>query len=383
MVYLVAKWLFLVASGLVVWGWFLYPLTLWLLVKVTHRKRPHYDPAVRPYVSVVITAHNEEDVIARRIENCLHQSYPADRFEVIVASDHSTDRTNEIVRSFHSPRVRLVESPGRGKSAAQNQAIAEAKGEIIVFTDADPTFAPDTLRQLVLPFSDPKVGCTAGIFVWGSPTPSILRRSRDVYWRYEYFLWSLESLLGIMAWAGGLGMAVRKSIYSPIEAHFGEDSVVPLDVVSRGYRVVDCPEAIAYEDYVGECDAASAARIRMTVRSFRGTLSRLHLLNPFRYPGLTVSIISHKLIRWVTGYLLLIALLCNLALLGSPFFKVLLGIQLTFYVFALLGSLLAQRSHRIPVVSAAYSFCLMQWAMSIGVARAILGKRIVAYQSVG
>jgi cellulose synthase/poly-beta-1,6-N-acetylglucosamine synthase-like glycosyltransferase len=382
MLHIAAKWLFILASALVVWGWFLYPLVLAVL-SVGRRKRPLYDQAVRPCVSVIITAHNEETVIAKRVENCLQQNYPPDRLEIIVASDHSTDRTDEIVRSFRNPRVRLVPSPGRGKSAAQNEAIAEAKGEIIVFTDADPSFAPDAVAQLALPFSDAKVGCVAGHIIWGSPDASILQESRDLYWRYEFFLWKLESLLGIMAWAGGLCMAVRKSIFVPLEAHFGEDSVVPLDVAARGYRVVYQPEAVAYEDYIGERQAASAARIRMTVRSFRGTLSRSGLLNPFRYPGLALSIVSHKLIRWVTGYLLLTALLCNLALLGSGFFKVLVGIQLGFYITALLGSLLAQRNRRIPVISAAYSFCLMQWAMSVGVARAILGRRIVAYQSVG
>jgi cellulose synthase/poly-beta-1,6-N-acetylglucosamine synthase-like glycosyltransferase len=266
---------------------------------------------------------------------------------------------------------------------AQNEAIREAKNQIVVFSDADTLFVSDFLKQIAQPFADPQVGCVSGRLVWTNPGESAVAVGGSFYWRYEHFLWGLESQLGILAWSSGACMAVRRDLFKPMEPQYGEDCVVPLDVISQGYRVVFQPDAVAREKRTADPNAELRTRARMTLRSFTGTLSYKQLLNPFRYPGIAVAIMSHKILRWLTPYSLLVALVLNLLLLSHSLFRLTFAAQLTFYLAGLIGYLADRWRLNIPVLSVVYSFCLTNLAMFLGVTKALLGHQVVAYRSEG
>ncbi len=379
---------FWLSASLLIWTWVGYLVVLMILARARRRKtrwstNKQNNGWCCPEITVVIAVHNEESVIGRRVRNCLDLDYPANMLEIIIVSDHSTDKTNAIVTSFNDPRIRLLSAKGTGKSMAQNEAVDQARGDIVVFTDADTLFAADFLQRIVRPFADPQIGCTTGRLIWTNPGESAVAEGGSLYWRYEHSLWQLESQIGVLACGSGACLAVRRKLFRPIEPQYGEDCVVPLDVIIQGYKVVFQPDAIAYEEYVAEPRAELRTRVRMTLRSFTGTLSRRQLLNPFYYPAVAWAIVSHKILRWLTPYFLLAALISNVFLLSQPFYRLTLAAQILFYLAALIGYL-ADRWHlRIPLVAAVYSFCLSNLAMLLGVTKALLGHQIVTYSSEG
>jgi cellulose synthase/poly-beta-1,6-N-acetylglucosamine synthase-like glycosyltransferase len=305
---------------------------------------------------------------------------------VIIASDGSTDGTvfvaDELVKKHAN--VHLYARKDRvGKSVVQNAAVKLSKSDIILFSDVDAKFDDRFLERLVLPFCDQRVGCVTGALISVNPEESAVACGTDYYWRFEHFVWRLESRLGLLAWGSGPCLAVRRALFRPMEAQYGEDCIVPLDVVLLGYRVVFQPSAIVRELRIADPNAEMRARIRMTLRSFAGTLSRRRLLNPLRFPGIAWSVTSHKLLRWLTPYFLLLALVSNALLAGRSFYRLTLALQIAFYLGALIGHVLDRRRVRLPIVSTVYAFCVMNVGVFVGVARAISGHQIFAYRSEG
>jgi hypothetical protein len=168
-----------------------------------------------------------------------------------------------------------------------------------------------------------------------------------------------------------------------MEAQFGEDTVVPLDIVSLGYQVIFQDDAIVYETRISEPRSEVRARVRMTLRSFAGTVSRRYRLNPMRFPGIAWAVLSHKLLRWFTPYFLGGAFILNLTLLGHPLYRLTSAMQAVFYASAVIGYVLDTYRVRVPLLSTTYAFCLMNLGVAVGVARAVCGHRIVGYRSEG
>lgn len=369
--------------------WFVYPLLLWVagrLAQVGNALADSGEASDFAPVTLLITAHNEESTLNQKLGNSLLLTYPKDKLEIFVASDGSIDGTVQIARHFAKKQSNIFvyeQEERRGKTLTQNAAIERSRGEIIVFTDADTTLNCDFLKQIVMPFANPKVGCVAGRLIWTNPGESAITGGGGLYWRYEHFLWYLESQLGILAWASGACMAVRRDLFKPMKPQYGEDCVVPLDVVAQDYKVVFRPDAIAYEERIADPKAELWSRARMTLRSFTGTLSYKQLLNPFRYPGVAWAIMFHKILRWLTPYFLGVTFISNLFLLSQPFYRLTFVAQLSFYLAGLIGYLADRRRLNIPLVSAVYAFCLANLAMFWGVTKALLGHRIVAYRSEG
>jgi cellulose synthase/poly-beta-1,6-N-acetylglucosamine synthase-like glycosyltransferase len=336
---------------------------------------------ILPSVTILITAHNEEAVVRDRIQNCLEQDYPGDRLEIIVASDHSTDQTDEIVQSFGNP-VRLVRGfTGRGKSLTQNDAIPQARGDIVILTDASTKFAPEFLKKIVAPFADAKVGCVTGHVVWKNSVESTHTESGDSYWHFEHSLWRAENLLGVAFTGSGSCLAFRKSLFRPIEAFYGDDTVLPLDIVLQGYRVQFQDDALAYDDYFSELRSEFRSRVRMSLRGLSGTLSRHKIFNPLRHGFYGPVILSHKIFRYGTPYFLLIAFFCNLVLLRTPTYKWIFIFQFAFYVSSIVGLMLDRFSIRLPLISTAYSFVAANLGLLFGVTKALFGARVFAYKS--
>lgn len=373
--------LFWVALTALLWPWVLFPalLQLFAWTKRNSRKLPAVE--FLPTVTVLITVHNEEKVIRSRIENCRQQDYPEGKLDIIVASDHSTDQTEAIVRSFGTP-VRLISATsGRGKSLTQNDALAHARGEIVVFSDADTTFPPDFLRRIMTPFADPGVGCVTGKVLWKNSSESSATRAGDSYWRFEHYLWRLESALGMAFTGSGQCLAFRRELFKPIEAYYGDDTVLPLDILLQKRRVHFEESAIVYDEYFAQPKAELRSRVRMSLRGLTGTLSRTRLFNPFEYGVLGGIILAHKILRYATPYLMLLLVIANLTLLRSPFYLLFAAAQTLFYVCSLVGFVLEGFSIHVPIVSTAYSFATANLGVLLGVTRGVLGFRIFAYRA--
>jgi cellulose synthase/poly-beta-1,6-N-acetylglucosamine synthase-like glycosyltransferase len=277
-------------------------------------RRPVRSSAATPAVTVIVAAWNEETVIERRLENLLALDYPADRIEIVVASDASTDRTDELVEAFaaREARVRLLRCARGGKVAAQNRAVRETDGEILAFSDANATWAPDALARLVTTFSDPDVAYACGRLVLTDAEGS---NREGVYWRFETWLREQESALGSVTGGNGAIYAVRRSDYVEVDPRFGHDLSLPYVMVQRGRRAVYDPSALAFEKPTPELDTEYRRKVRMFEHCWLIVL-RGRMLRRLP-PGYLVEILSHRHLRYGSGLLHLALLGLNVALVGE------------------------------------------------------------------
>ena len=333
-----------------------------------------------PSITVLLTVFNEEKQVADRIKNILECVYPPDKLNVLVASDGSTDNTDKIVSSFHAKNVELFRPKSRGgKTATQNQAVEQIKSSIIVFTDAATRFDKNFLIELVQPFSTPEVGGVDGHLQFLIKKEMNIARSQGLYWNQELKIRTLESNLGILAVASGACLAVRRSLFRPMPPTVGEDCVVPLDVVSQGFKMIHNENALAYDLLESDVKGELQTRIRMTLRNWQGTWAYPHLLNPFKYPGIAFSLWSHKILRWLSPIFLIGWLTSSLYLL---FLKGnILGIPAMFFVaLGILGLVSNYHGKSVPLASQIYSLCFANLGFLLGVILAIFGKKIAQYR---
>jgi len=340
-------------------------------------------PGNGPDLTILLTVHNEQGKVPRRIRDLLAQDYPSDRLEILVASDGSNDGTDEEVESLAGGGVpvRLLAYDRVGKSEAQNRSVPRAAGEVVVFTDVDTCFEPDFLRRLMEPFADPDVGCVTAGLLWRQGEGAV-ESGQGLYWRYEIRLRVLESRLGILAVASGQAMAVRKSAFRPLPAEVGEDCMIPLDVALQDLRVVHQPQAVAYDQGESDFRAEFRSRVRMTARNWRGTWLRPALLNPLRHPGYAFSLWSHKLLRWLSPVFLLLPLAAALPGLAHPVPQAVLALYLLGAAAVGLGWLQERGGLRVPGPwGTLFGFAVANLGFLIGVVQAVRGKRIVTYRS--
>ncbi len=318
---------------LVAYPLILYPLLVALVGVV--RARPVRRAALRVRVSVLIPAFNEEEVIEATIRNKLEQDYPRDLFEIIVVSDASSDRTDEIVRGFAGDGVRLLRNSERaGKAEGLNRAVREATGEILIFSDANSLFAPDAISRLVENFADPDVGYVTGALGFLS-ADGIAGGGVDAYIRYENFVRRIETRVHSIIGVNGGVDAIRRSLYRDVPKDQITDFVLPLSVLMAGRRVVFDNTARAREEANQELAPEFNMRVRVALRAMRGLCYVSDLLKPWRYPWAAFCIWSHKVLRYGAYLFMLAALASNAALaVHSGFYLAVLGLQLLFYAIA-------------------------------------------------
>jgi len=311
-----------------------YPAAAQLAARL--RTRPVRKGGDLPTVSVIVAAWNEEAVIERRLENLLQLDYPPDRVEIVVASDASTDRTNEIVESVaaREPRVRLLEAPRGGKVAAQNLAVRETTGDIIAFSDANALWAVPALRKLVRNFADPDVAYVMGQLRLETAEGG---NREGIYWRYEVWLRELESRLGSVTGGYGSIYAVRRADYVEVDPRFGHDLAFPYLMVQRGRRAVYEPEAIAFEKPTPTNETEYRRKVRMFEHCWLIVL-RGRMLRKLD-PVYLVQILSHRHLRYGSG-LLHLALLASSAILATsdPLYAAALAGQLAVLALAAAGA---------------------------------------------
>jgi cellulose synthase/poly-beta-1,6-N-acetylglucosamine synthase-like glycosyltransferase len=358
-----------------------YPLLVFVLASLFPRPRRSGEQPRAPSVTIIVPVHNEEKRIAAKLGDCLELLYPHDQMEIIVASDGSTDRTEEIVRRFAvaDSRVRWLQSESRvGKSGVQNLAAQQARGHLLFFTDANTAMTPGVLRTMTDNLADPAVGLVTATVFFGHPEDAV-EKGQGFYWRYELFLRAAESDLGILATGSGQALLVRRELFRPLPTCHGDDCIMPLDVRLQGYKIVQDREATVYDAMPHSIEGELRTRIRMTARNWSGTLARPALLNPLRFPLTALGLLSHKLLRWLTPFFLSAVLLSNTFLAIHGRFILLWCLQGGFYFSALVGWLLTRQQRPAWLFGYPFSFCLANVGFLLGMVKALRNQKLVAY----
>lgn len=307
---LALKLLFWLSLAALAWTHLAYPLAAALWARAAGRAVRRGDAL--PAVTVIVAAYNEETVIVRRLENLLALDYPPEKLQLVVASDASSDRTHELVRGFADRGVRLIVNERGGKVAAQNRAVRETSGELVAFSDANATWAPDALRALVADFADPEVAYVCGRLVLQDAEGG---NREGLYWRYELWLRRSESRLHSVTGGNGSIYAVRREDYVEVDPRFGHDLAFPYLMVQRGRRAVYEPLAHAFEKPTPTNETEYRRKVRMFEHCWLITLrgSMLRRLPP-RY---WVAVFSHRVLRYGSGLLHVVLLVTSIALVGQ------------------------------------------------------------------
>ncbi|HEU4597998.1 MAG TPA: glycosyltransferase family 2 protein [Pyrinomonadaceae bacterium] len=379
---LAAKVFFWTGAAALFYTYVGYPALVWALSRV--RPRPVRRAACEPEVTVIITAYNEERDLAAKLENTLALDYPADKLEIIVASDCSSDRTDEIVRSFAARGVRLHRQAERlGKTAAQNAAVELARGEIILFSDATTLYRADVLRALVPNFADSSVGCVAGKLIYVDRTDSAVGQGAKSYWGYETFLKTHESRACSLIGASGCLYAVRRAAYVPLYHEACSDFIIATKMVEQGLRAIYEPAAVCEEETNRRADKELRMRVRVIAQTYTDLWRHRALLNPLRAGFYAVELLSHKVMRYLVPVFLLL-ILVSTALLAprSWFFAALFAGQLLFYAAAALGWLTERAGLRFKLLALPHYFVLANLASVIAFYKFARGERYARWEPI-
>jgi cellulose synthase/poly-beta-1,6-N-acetylglucosamine synthase-like glycosyltransferase len=332
-------------------------------------------PTYSPQVSVIIAAYNEVDNIIKKLNSVLASNYNLSQLEIIVASDGSTDGTNDLVASFKESGVRLLDLPRQGKNSVINQAVATASGEILIFTDADSILLPDSVRNLVAPFADPEIGGVGGDYRHASK--NVKQEGERAYWNYDRRLKQLQSAGGSVSGASGALFAIRRSLFKPVPDGVTDDFYIVMQVISSHYRLVFEPTAIALGPVASSAQAEFNRKVRIITRGFRGVWLLRHLLNPFLYGSFAFQLFTHKLLRrLITIPLILLAISAPFLWKLGLFYRIATIVQLAFHLTAFLGLVLRNTQlGQSKVISLPFHFDMIYYASLIGLINALRGKQ--------
>ncbi len=368
--------LFWLSVGVLFYSYLGYPL--FLLVISIFRKHPVRCGNIEPHVSFIITAHNEEARIREKIWNTLQIRYPRAKFEIIVASDCSTDLTDEIVRTYAPEGVKLVRAAERqGKENAQGCALEAASGTILVFSDVATMLDPQAIIQIVTNFADPTVGCVTSTDRLSAPDGQT--RGEGAYVRYEMFLRALESRVNSVVGLSGSFFAARMGVCHPWRVDLQSDFNTLLNAIRQGLRGVSDPRSIGYYKDIASEEGEFDRKVRTIVRGIAVFMSNLSLLNPFRHGLFAWQLASHKLFRWLNPFFLLGAFLGNISLLSSsPLFVAAFAAQVTFYGLATYSTL-RPRAPQSPVLRLPAYLLVTHLAIAVAWFRYCRGERYLVW----
>lgn len=365
-----------------IYPYVIYPLVLQLVASL-RRRSVRKDAAYTPAVTVVTAAFNEARHIGATVCNKLQQDYPADKLEILVVSDGSVDGTDDIVNDIaaQDSRVRLIrQEPRQGKTAGLNLAVAQARGEILIFADANSIYRTDAVRSLVRNFADPSVGYVTGHMVYVDSSGSLIGDGCSAYMRYENMLRAAETRVGSIVGVDGGVDSVRRALYRPMRADQLPDFVLPLTVVEQGYRVVYEPDALLNEDTLTSQDAEYRMRVRVALRSFWALWDKRRLFNPFRYGVFSWQLLSHKLLRYLSFIPLLIAVAINWLLLDHTLFQIGALGQVIFGVLVVAALTGMPGLSNNPLARYCYYFFLLNLSSAVAFGRFLARQKQVLWQ---
>jgi len=352
-----------------------YPLLITVLANLFERRRDQ-DAAFQPSVSLLISAYNEVSVIEAKIQNSLALEYPADLLEIIVISDCSDDGTDDLVCGFEARGVRLIRQNQRlGKSAALNFAVPQARGQVLVFSDANAIYQPDAVRLLVRHFSNAKVGYVVGnARYYESGTQSSSARSESLYWKLETYLKKKESCFASVVGGDGAIYAIRQELFTPLQATDINDFLNPLQIIARAYDGVYEPDSICYEEAAKSFRLEYQRKVRIISRSMNALRRIPAVLNPFKNSRHWIVLMSHKVLRWFAPFSMILLLVLSLMLWRHPFYRVAALCQVVFYLMAVFGSQWHANHGLGRAFTLPFYFCLVNFASLVGCIRCMRGN---------
>ena len=371
--------LFFISFITIVYTYFGYPIIIKFLSIILGKKVDKKE--IFPSVSLIITAHNEESCIEKKIKNSLSLNYPKNKIEIIVASDSSSDRTNDIVRKYKNKNIILFDQNQRlGKTAAQAGAIELSNGEIIVLSDASTIYDKQAIMNLVNNFSDNSVGCVGGKVLFLTEYDN-LKIEKNKIFDVEHIIRYSEAKLYSTICVSGCIYAIRRAAYKSIDIRVADDLGIPMTILMMKYRVVFEPNAIAFEKM--EEHGINIDRNIRTINQGWVAIKLIFLNNIFMDPILIIYmsfvLISHKVLRWLTFIFLISFLISNLVLIfknGNIFLIIFLISQIMFYGLAYIGCKFKIRSKFLKIP---YSFCLYHYSSIIALLKSIKNEKIIIW----
>lgn len=388
----VALILFWTSIAVVLYTYFVYPLILLVCFAISQlRSDLHYlfnridrrvdrlDTDRAPGVTFVIPAYNEEKHLAAKIENLRALDYPRGELQVVIVSDGSNDGTNDILRNIAEPWIEgVVLSERGGKANALNCAAARARHQLLVFSDASTLFAPDAVRKLARHFAEPHIGVACGALRFHASSES--QQTEGIYWKYESALRLMENRLGASLNASGAVYALRRDAYQFLpRGTVLDDLLIPMNARKLGYGIIYDPEAIA-TDYAPETiQGEFTRRVRIAAGSFQALpeLLRIGLRGTTAF-----CFFSHKLLRWLLPMFSIALLVCNVLLIGRPFYTGCAVVQAAFYVWAILGIACYGRLKRVKYALIAHFLVAMNAAFVVGFFRYLRNRNSIEWQRV-
>ncbi len=365
------------ASGVIVAVYVGYPFFL-VLLSFPFRKKVLKETYC-PTVSLLIAAYNEDQVIEEKIKNALALDYPKEKLKIVIGSDGSTDRTNEIIRKYEKEGVSwYAYSPRRGKVSVLNRTMPEIQTEVTVLSDANTMYDPIAIKKLVRNFADPAVGAVSGDVILQNDY-IYYGKSEGTYYRYERFIQEKETELGSMVGVDGAMYAIRTELFKPPSDNIIlDDFVISMNVAKQGYRIVYEPEALAYESGSTTTTDEFKRKVRVIAGAVQALKQGEGLPHFMEQPGLSLKYVFHKLFRWFIPVQLILLFMANLALLGTPIYQVFFLGQVIFYALAVVG--LFTNIEAKGVFALPYYFCLVNLAALLGIIRGLADLQPVTWE---
>lgn len=377
------KILFYLSIILLFYTYFGYPLFMVLLLKLKKEKAINKSP-ITPYISLIISAYNEEKNIGAKLNDIQNLNYPKDKMEVVVVSDASTDGTDEIIKGFLNLGVKLIRMEKRsGKIAAYRKALPLLKGKIIVFSDATSILTLNSVAHLISNFNDETVGCAGGTLVYVNPKQADVGKGERKYWSYEKRILDYESRLCSLLSVSGTFYAVRKELYpQSLKDDLADDLIVPFYVRKKGKRIVLDDQATCKDFTTLSMKEEAGKRIRITIQNIRGLLDQADILNPFKYGLYSILVISHKLFRLLIPIFLILLFTSSAYLaLHSPAFLVIFIAQALFYLTGSIGYRVNKKI-KFSLGNTISYFCLSNLAILIGIIKFFKGEKVTTWETV-
>ena len=386
----IIEFLFWLSFVLLIYNYFLYPAFLFIHNKIFIKNNPLLvSDEFRPYVTFIISAYNEEEVIEEKIKNCFELSYPENLLEIIVVSDASTDNTDKIVNESASndSRLRLLrQSERNGKSIGLNSAVKVAKGEFVIFSDANAMYEINAIQELMKYFENPNVGYVVGKALYFDGKGNPATENESLYWKYETFIKKLESDFHSVCVGDGAIYAIRRSLYDELKADDIGDFANPLMIASKGYLGVFNQDAICYESAAGDYKKEFFRKRRIVNRSWRAFKRYIKLFNIKDHYKFLFELFSHKILRWYNWLLLLLLFVTNLIIIlisPSIFFNVIFVLQMLALILALFGKLAVRKGTELPIyIYLPYYFYAVHFAAFLGILDDLRGVQWVTWEHV-
>lgn len=376
--------IFWILFAVLIYIYFGYPLLVRLLAALK-KDSIKSDASYFPECVLIISAFNEEAVIADKLRNALELDYPADKLKIWVISDASTDKTDEIVRNFNPDRVKLFRLKERhGKTYGITALMPKLKSAVVIFSDANAMYDKNALKELTKYFVDEKIGYVVGQAKYYKKNRSNAGEHEDTYWSYEIRLKVNESLIGSVVGGDGAIYAIRRHLFEPLDPDDINDFVNPLQIILKGYRGVFNPGAICYEHTADTFVKEYKRKRRIVNRSWRGLWKNAAVLNPFKTGIHAWEIFSHKLLRWLGGLFILLFLILNMILIDKGWlYQLLFVMQIGFYMLAVMGYTLDEQGKKSSyLITIPYYFVMVNLASLLGIIDAYKGKTYTTWQTI-